>query len=205
MHVEVTCVVEGKGEEQALPILVRRVAERVDPSLAVSISRPVLLKRNRLNELEQRVQLAVNKLQGPGGVFVVLDADADCPAQLGPQLLGRAMQVCRAMPVGVVLAKREFEAWFLAAAESVGGQRSLCAPLLAPPDPESIADAKGWLRRRMPSNRKYSETSDQPALTAVFDMDLARSHSDSFDKCYREIENLLRALLRSASPLPPLD
>jgi hypothetical protein len=186
-----------------LPVLIRRVAQRVDPSMAVHVPRPVLLKRNRLKELEHRVQLAVNKLQGPGGVLILLDADTDCPAVLGPELLGRAVQACPAMPVAVVLAEREYESWFLAAAESIGGHRGLSSPLQAPPDPEDVADAKGWLRRHMPPNRKYSETTDQPALTAVFDVDLARSHADSFDKCYREIETLLRKLTQPAPAQAP--
>jgi hypothetical protein len=39
----------------------------------------------------------------------------------------------------------------------------------------------------------YSETGDQPALTAVFDMDLARN-AESFDKCWREIVRLLHII-----------
>ena len=175
MLVEVSCVVEGKGEEQALPVLLRRLAERVDPSLAVKVPRPVLLKRNRLVELEHRLQLAINKTNGLGGVLILLDADKDCPKHLGPALVIRAAKVCGLVPFGLVLAKMEFESWFLAAAESIAGQRGLPSSLNAPPDPESIADAKGWLRGRMPPNRRYSETSDQPALTAVFNLDVARS------------------------------
>ena len=69
-----------------------------------------------------------------------------------------------------------------------------------PPDPETITDAKGWLRGHMPKNRKYSEPRDQPALTAVFDLDQARSRSDSFDKCYREIERLIAVLRPPEQP-----
>ena len=41
--------------------------------------------------------------------------------------------------------------------------------------------------------QSYSESSDQPALTAIFDMNAAR-RADSFDKCYREIVRLLNLL-----------
>ena len=201
--VEVSCVVEGKGEEQSVPILIRRIAERIDPGLAMHIPRPVLIKRNRLVELEQRIQLAVNKLQGQGGILIVLDADDDCPAHLGPDLVRRAVQARSDIPLGVVLANREFEAWFLAAAESIAGQRGLADSLQPPADPENVGDAKTWLRQHMPPNRKYSETTDQPALTAVFDLDLARSRAASFDKCYREIEGLLRNLARMGLPRSP--
>jgi primosomal protein N'' len=41
-------------------------------------------------------------------------------------------------------------------------------------------------------DRIYSPVPDQAKLTAKFDMDLARRNSDSFDKCWREIERLLK-------------
>ena len=96
------------------------------------------------------------------------------------------------MPIAVVLAKFEFEAWFLAAAESLRGINGLPEDLEPPADPESIRGAKGWLSRHMTEGR-YSETADQLALTAAFDLNLAR-RADSFDKCYREITDLLTIL-----------
>jgi hypothetical protein len=92
------------------------------------------------------------------------------------------------------LANREYEAWFLAAAESLGGHCGLPSDLTSPPNPEGIRGAKEWLRRHMPRVRKYSETVDQPTLTSVFDMQAARRRADSFDKCYREIVRLLTVL-----------
>jgi hypothetical protein len=124
----------------------------------------------------------------------LLDADDDCPAQLGPALVGRISVIQSDIPSAVVLAKREYEAWFLAAAESLSEKRGLPADLQPPPDAEAVKGAKEWLRDHMPRNRKYVETADQAALTAVFDFNLARQRSDSFDKCYREITRLLTAL-----------
>jgi len=119
-----------------------------------------------------------------------------CPARDGPSLLTRARKVRPDTPVAVILAKQEYEAWFLAAAESLRGKRGLPGTLVSPPDPESIRGAKGWLSRMMPGGSGYSETDDQPALTAVFDMTMAR-RADSFDKCYRETRRLLEGLRRS--------
>jgi hypothetical protein len=78
------------------------------------------------------------------------------------------------LPVFVILAQREFECWFLAAAESIRGKRGLPADLAPPQDPEAVREAKGWLRDRM-QGRVYSETIDQPALAAVFDLNQARA------------------------------
>jgi hypothetical protein len=92
----------------------------------------------------------------------------------------------------VVLAKVEFESWFIAAAESIGGHREIAADIVAPDDPESIRDAKGWLSERMVAGRTYRPTLDQPALCAVFDIRAARARSRSFDKLWRDVESLLR-------------
>ena len=106
-------------------------------------------------------------------------------------MLARAKQTRPDMPIAVVLAKREFESWFLTAAESLKNARDLPNDLAAPPNPEEIRDAKGWLSARMPPGRRYAETRDQAALTALFDMTAARRGSDSFNKCSREIHRLL--------------
>jgi len=94
----------------------------------------------------------------------------------------------------VVIAKCEFEAWFLAAAESLRGRRGLPPNLQPPPDPESVRDAKRWLGERMAGGRVYQPPQDQAALTSVFDVDAARRGAGSFDKCYREVVRLLTSL-----------
>ena len=91
--------------------------------------------------------------------------------------------------VSVILPQREFEGWFLAAAQSIRGRRGLPVDLARPEDPEEIRGAKGWLRERM-HGRVYSETIDQPALAAIFDLNQARS-ARSFDKCYRDTQSLI--------------
>jgi len=97
------------------------------------------------------------------------------------------------MEISVVLAKKEYEAWFIAAAQSLRGKCGLPQDLVGAPDPEIVRGAKEWLSRHMPRNRRYAETTDQAALTSVFDMQAAR-RADSFDKCYREIVRLLTVL-----------
>jgi hypothetical protein len=123
-------------------------------------------------------------------VFVLIDADDDCPATLGPSLQARAQAARPDVPVSVVLAKSEFEAWFLASAVSLRGKRDLPDDMHPPADPEGIRDAKGWLSRQMPDGRVYVETVDQGKLVKDLDVGLART-ADSFDKCYREVDALL--------------
>ena len=95
-----------------------------------------------------------------------------------------------------MLAKREFESWFLAAAESLQGKRGLKNNLQSPDNPEAIRGAKEWLKQRMENRETYRETIDQFELTKHFDLDQAR-HADSFDKCYRDIIRLLNELRKA--------
>ena len=196
MILKIGCIVEGRGDVAAVPVLIRRIAAECYPELAIDMPRPIRADRNQVvqpNELEQEVKLAAQKISGQGAIFIILDSDEDCPAELGPILLHRALQVCPNLPIAVVLAKHEFEAWFLAAAESLRGRRGLRNDLNSPDNPEAIRGAKEWLRQRMQSGRTYRETRDQPALTALFDLEQARN-ANSFDKCYRDIVRLLGEL-----------
>lgn len=124
-------------------------------------------------------------------VLVLLDADDDCPARLGPQLLTRVKDARPDRSGSVVLANREFEAWFLAAAPLLRGLRGLAGDLALPADAERPRDCKGWLSARRTDGRAYKPATDQAALAAAFDMQMARQHSPSFDKLWRDVERLL--------------
>ena len=196
MLVKIGCIVEGQGEVAAVPILIRRIAAELYPELVIDLPRPIRVKRNQVvesNELERKVELAAHQIGGQGAIFIILDSDKDCPAQLGPELLRRATQAQGNLPIAVVLAKQEFEAWFLAAAESLRGQRGLKNEIQPPNNPEAIRGAKEWLSQQMVQGKKYSAKNDQPAFTALFDLEQARQ-ADSFDKCYRDIVRLLGEL-----------
>lgn len=192
----IASIVEGHGECEAVPILIRRIANTLDPAIAVSVHPVLRVPGSRLakqGEIERTIELAARKNAGQGAILVLMDCDDGCPAQDAPELLQRATAARADLPISVVLAKREYEAWFLAAAESLRGRRGLPLDLVGPPNPEDIRGAKEWLADRMPRGQGYSESSDQPALTSAFDMNAARC-ADSFDKCYREIVRLLNIL-----------
>jgi len=170
----------------------------VIPSAAVIVEPVLRVAASRLRkdgELERQVERAAREMGTRGGILILVDCDWDggCPAREGPALLERARLARGDMLTSVVLARKEFEAWFIAAAESLRGECGLAQDLAADPSPENIRGAKEWLSRHMPQNRRYVETTDQAALTSVFDMQAAR-RADSFDKCYREIVRLLTVL-----------
>jgi hypothetical protein len=187
------CIVEGHGEVQAVPVLLRRLANALNPTLALQVEPPIRITKSKLlqaGELERAVELAARKVGSAGAILILLDSDEDCPATLGPNLLGRACAARGDIPISVVLAKHEFEAWFLAAAESLRGRRGLRDDLVTPVQPESVGGAKEWLADHMRGDHHYVETLDQPALAAIFDLAAAR-RADSFDKCWREMNRLM--------------
>jgi len=193
MLVRIGCVVEGHGEYESAPILIRRIAEEFDRTIEVRVPHPVRMARSKLlkpGELERAVELAAINAGASGGILVLLDSDDDCPAELGPKLLERTRSARADMPSAIVLARREFESWFLAAARSLRGVRGYPEDL---PQPETIRGAKEWLAAR----RRYAPRVDQAALTSCFDLKLARS-ARSFDRCYREVIRLL-GILRARS------
>lgn len=199
--IRIIAIVEGDGECGAVPVLIRRIAREIDPGFVPDVQPPLRIPASRLmkaGELERAVQFAARKVQRGGGILIILDCDDGCPAHEGPKLLARARSARADFPIAVVLAKREYEAWFLAAAASLANKRGLPAVLEPPPDPECVRDAKGWLSQKKNRGFRYLETSDQAALTEVFDMVAARRCADSFDKCYREIAGLLRKLRAAA-------
>ncbi|HUT92543.1 MAG TPA: DUF4276 family protein [Thermoguttaceae bacterium] len=199
MILNLGCIVEGHGEVAAVPVLLRRLQQEYDPSLSLNIPRPFRAGRYKLvkpGELERTLEKTARRLAPPCAILVLIDAEDDCPKELAPELLKRVQRARPDIPSGVVLAKHEFEAWFLAAIESLSGRRGLSDNPRPVPDPEAVGDAKKLLTRNMPGSRAYSETLDQPALAALFDLQLARQRSDSFDKCCREVERLFREALR---------
>lgn len=130
--------------------------------------------------------MAAQRIAPDGLILVLLDADRDCPAELAPELLQRAIRSRSDRNIRVVLAKCEYEAWFLAAAHSVAGKCNLRASISSPSNPEGVRDAKGWLSARMVSNKRYRPPKDQVSLTACFDLVAARS-APSFDKLWRDL------------------
>lgn len=191
---KVGLVVEGHGDVEAVPILLRRIAQRLQvPTLEVH--RPHRVPRSKLvkgGEIERVVELLARQL-GPGApVLVVVDADRDCPAELGPALRERARRARPDREIAVILANREFEAWLVAAAASLAGHRGLPAHLSAPDHPEALLGPKEWLARQMP--RGYSEILDQPALTSVMDLEQAEGRAPSFAKLVRDLGRVLATL-----------
>jgi hypothetical protein len=193
-------IVEGHGEEAALPILLRRIWTELLGGEFIDVMRPNRCKRDRLissnhRELDRFVELSIRHLSvkrdaTPELILVVVDAEDDLACQLGPTLLQRAQECRPDMDITCVVANRCYETWFAAAADSLRHELDLTSDTEFPSDPETQNLRKSWVERRI-RRAKYSETSDQARLTAIMDLSQCRANSPSFDKLCRELEGRL--------------
>ena len=188
----IVSIVEGDGEVAALPVLLRRIGEWKVPGEYIDVPRPIRVRRdqflNREEIFSKQLQLAGLKCSeaGDGWILILLDADDDCPVRLAEDILRRAAIILPGHKISVVLANREYEAWFLAAAQSLNGVRGLTITELVA-EPDNIRGAKEWLKLRH-SEKRYGEITDQPALSAAIDLPSAFARSRSFRKLCIEIE-----------------
>lgn len=185
--IQVSSIVEGDGEVRALPVLLRRIGEWRTPDCCTQILPPIRVSRmsllNKPQEFSRHLQLAALKCGEQGWILILLDADDDCPMEIGQKLREQARQIVPHRRVAVVLANREYEAWFIAAAASLDGQRGLRITADdALTEAERPRDAKGWLAVRKPDRSGYDPITDQPALSARMDLQLAHDRSRSFRK-----------------------
>lgn len=191
----VVSIVEGQGEVAALPILLRRLNEWHPAVEFVDPLRPIRVRRDRFlnkeDEFRKQLSLAALKCGDGGWILIVLDADDDCPAALAKQIFERAQEYVSHRKLSVVIAKREYEAWFIAAARSLDGFRGFHSPDDLPIDPELPRDAKGWLRGYM-EDSAYREILDQPALTQAMNLQQAYDNSRSFRKLCKEWVSYVR-------------
>lgn len=190
-------IVEGHGDVEALPILIRRMANQIGLRTP-EIAKPIRIPKNSLmksEELGRSLKLAYLKMRQPGGIIILVDADDDCPKDLGPRLLKKAQELQGNIPISVVVATKEFEAWFLASIVSLRGIRGIHSNAEPPDNPENIRGAKEYLTNLMRGDLRYSPRVDQPVLTENFDIPISLRKCPSLDKFRRELEKLLGTLI----------
>jgi hypothetical protein len=201
-RLRVAVIVEGDGEVAAVPILLRRLWGELGGQHIEILSPPIRRKRaefERERELNRAVGLAAAKLKhapatnDPSFVLILFDRDPSQhpPCQLGPQASQWAKRAFSHLDIECVVANVEYETWFVAAADSLEKYIELKAGEVIPESPEQQRCGKGWIEARF-REPKYSETQDQPRMSATMDIASARRRSPSFDKLCRELERRAR-------------
>ena len=195
-------VVEGSGEVDAVPILLRRMLVEARIT-GVDVGRPIRRKRSELaTEAGMAMSIALAMDQSNcAAVLVLFDGDDDCPAHLGPAAQRWADAAARGVPCAVCIAHREYESWFLATLDSLR-HKALKADAQAHPQPERPRDAKGEMSRRM-RGRGYKATQHQAAFSALFCLSDACKRSRSFRKLTTSFGQLLKGMGKPAAVWPP--
>ena len=193
-------IVEGDGEVKAIPNLLRRVLGELHGRYDIRIQRPINArgKPKLLKRFENFLEYA-RRNQECNAVLVLLDGDKDCPRDLTAALTQTAARLNLGIPVAIVCAHREYEAWFVASLDSATGENiratlGLSETAFHEGDVESIASPKGWIQVRMPQRSGYKETQDQPALTPFIDIEHTQRRSRSFRRLCHAVEELLCAI-----------
>lgn len=220
MNCLIAPVVEGHTEQQgALAVLLRRIwyehfqhPDHLTVRKAVRGDRGGLVHQTR-STLPQKVEeawrgLAVDLRHDPTArplVLILIDAEDECPAELGPRLLAEARNgTPPALPVRCVVANRMFENWIVAGCSTLAGVGGLPDPLPTPPQkPDELERLRGasWLDDRLreasrgKKAKKYDKKVDAPKLVGGMDLPGCRDKSPSFRKLLRELE--------AHFPLPP--
>lgn len=188
-------IVEGYGEVAALPVLLRRVAGECFGIWNVPMLRPGRYPGSRLLRKEAGTwvpgpdfakagQHARN--EGATCILTVLDLDDDCPGEVHSALISQLAEATGLNPSCLVFAKREYEAWLLASAET------LEADILPyPGDPEAVRDAKGKLENHLQLVYPYDERTDQPRYTSIINLAATYRRSRSFRKLVGDFRGLL--------------
>jgi hypothetical protein len=193
-------VVEGKGEIEAAPALLRRILWELFERFNFSTIRPIS-SRGRFRLLKQggleNFLAAAAAVEGCKGILVLLDAEnehRDCPPSLALELSQRAQNVRLQVPVVIVCAVCEYESWFLASMHTIAGKYDIDPSASFSGNAEETCSAKSWITSQMPPGRIYKETIHQVKMTFDLDLDHLSANVRSFQRLLHAVDELLTAI-----------
>lgn len=204
-------IVEGPGDVEATPILLRKILFDRMSCYDIGVAKPKKAGgRSALDKaggIEAFIEYA-SDTPDCEGILILADSDDDCGLEWAQGMCVRCRAIGLPVPIAVVSAVREYEAWFLASLESIRGNLirgnvSLGETVEYIGDPENEGGAKGWITRQMPPGRAYKETSDQASMSSLIDLSLAHANSRSFRRLCHAVEELKAAMDAGLSSITP--
>jgi len=190
-------LVEGEGDRQAAPVLLRRLLHEEHQRYDWQVAPKHTMKVWGLHKLRQNLPEFIEHLRGKTchGAMILLDLEDQLPCGEAPAL---AEEIARLQPlpfpIVIVFACKEYEAWFLAGIASIAAHSAYFADNLTyPNDPEDKRGAKEWLDKQMPATVKYKEVLHQEQFTRFLNFAQARRAS-SFQRLERALQQLLDAV-----------
>ena len=186
-------IVEGDGDVQAVPILLRRICGEIYARWDITIRQPGRLPRSKIvipAEIGRVYRaLARGAVAGSGAVITILDQDDDMDISALAAAVAAPMD--RQAPLEVVVACREFEAWFLGSMESLRAHHSVRNDARFDGHPEHPRDATGRVEGLMLES--YRETLHQPAFARLMTFATARQRCPSFEFLVQAVGGLIRS------------
>lgn len=194
--------VEGQGDEESALNLVTRLW--IDLALTPLTWAKPLRGKNLHQErgIGKVCELARSKCDCEV-LLVLRDEDDLCPKETAPLAAGWIRCQCLPFPSALVMAHREFEAFFLPSIARMAGRElvdphgirrpGLRADARFAGDPEAIRGVKEWISKHMPPSRSYKPTVDQLSMTRMVDFEDIRSHRPPLP-CFGSLERALRFL-----------
>ena len=127
-----------------------------------------------------------------------MDADKECALERPRDFSTRLKLLGIHCPIVIVAAKRMYENWILASAETLRGQRldegTLISEAIELRGDVEACNGKGELKSWLPEGRTYNEPIDQLAFTQLLDVELVRQHSRSFQRLWHALEEAIEAI-----------
>jgi hypothetical protein len=151
----------------------------------------------------QKVCEYVRSKENAQAILLLRDEDDGCPKNLAPIAAEWIRSMGLPFPGAVVLAHREFEAFFLPCISKLAGctlqgphgieRAGLVLGTTFSGNAENIRGVKEWLSEHMLPGRAYKPTVDQLPLTRMIDLSVLRS-SDPPLPCFGSLERALKFL-----------
>ncbi len=201
----IVTIIEGPGEVDAFPILLRRLLA-LRQIYGISVQRPInahgIGNLTTPNGLEKFLKLAENR-GSCDAILILIDADVGCAKEIALEFANRARIHNPHIATAVVAAKYRYENWFLASFETLAGQRGLEAILPCLIDPEGIPDPKRWISNYKIKGRTYRETADQAPLSQLINLNLVSTRSRSFRRLENAVDELLGCISSKIPQITP--
>jgi Domain of unknown function (DUF4276) len=200
-------LVEGHGEREAAPALIRRLVQHYERYEYSNLSIEVYNAKgigNITTHLENLLNNVFRKLKDCKALLILLDAEKDhyhCPPELAQELASQAEGLHLHFPIAIVCACCEYESWFLVSLRSIA-DRWLLPGTTYDGNPEEECSAKAWLEDHM-LDGEYRETRDQVKMTNALDIGYAIQSSRSFRRMANAIKELLDAIDENTTVVTP--
>jgi hypothetical protein len=177
-------IVEGPGDEKAVPVLIRRMFSEIIGCVNPKVLRPYKLDRSQMVKEDRcKNHLTISQLDpSVDHVILFLDADDDCCKEIHHLITSWSRSTVYRTSFDIICIEKEFECWLLAGIESLRGIRSIALNASPPLNINQIRGAKARISGFMPDGISYSETTDQAALTAKVSFDRITETCPSFNR-----------------------